>query len=256
MKKILTRIKKTIISLNSLVEDFIMVNGKNELKASQIINTILFVLLFPAVILFLADDWFSIEGWIFSIWFIVMTLSIGIYLYRKDPALLAERSKMPGTGNQKEWDKYLLSIFYLLFVVWIIIMPLDAKRYGWTAYFPVWLKVLGRVALLPSFFFLYRSVVENTFASTMVRIQPERKQYVISTGVYGFVRHPLYLGDLFMLLGVPMLLGSIYGLIISLISICLMAVRIIGEEKMLVDELEGYESYKKKVRYRLIPFIW
>lgn len=233
-----------------------MANEKYKLTVVQIISTIIFVLLFPAVILFLAGDWFWIEGWIFSIWFSVMCLTIGIYLYRNDPALLAERSKMPGADNQKEWDKYLLSILYLVFVAWIVIMPLDAKRYGWTTYFPVWLKVLGGMALLPSFFLLYRSVVENTFASTLVRIQTERKQYVISTGVYGFVRHPMYLGDLFLLVGAPLLLGSIYGLIISLISIFLMAVRIIGEERMLVNELEGYEDYKKKVRYRLIPFIW
>ncbi|MDR3600775.1 MAG: isoprenylcysteine carboxylmethyltransferase family protein [Desulfosporosinus sp.] len=90
----------------------------------------------------------------------------------------------------------------------------------------------------------------------MVRIQIERKQHVISTGVYGFVRHPMYLGNLFMLVGAPLMLGSIYGLIIGLIAIFLMAGRIIGEERMLVNELEGYEDYKKKVRYRLIPFVW
>lgn len=135
-------------------------------------------------------------------------------------------------------------------------MPLDAKRYGWTAYFPVCLKVLGGVALLPALYFLYRSTVENTFASTLVRMQKERKQHVISTGVYGFVRHPMYLGGLLMWLGAPLLLGSIYGLMISLILTPLVAFRIIGEEKMLVNELEGYEEYKKKVRYRLIPFVW
>jgi hypothetical protein len=89
-----------------------MANEKYKLTAVQIIYTIIFILLFPAVILFLAGDWFWIEGWIFSIWFIVMSLTVGIYLCRNDPALLAERSKMPGTDNQKEWDKYLLSILY------------------------------------------------------------------------------------------------------------------------------------------------
>ena len=89
-----------------------MANEKRKLTVVQIISTIIFVLLFPAVILFLAGDWFWIEGWIFSIWFSVMCLTIGIYLYRNDPALLAERSKMPGADNQKEWDKYLLSILY------------------------------------------------------------------------------------------------------------------------------------------------
>ena len=80
-------------------------------------------------------------------------------------------------------------------------MPLDAKRYGWSPYFPVWLKVVGGVCLLPFLFFLYQSVAENTFASTMVRIQTERKQHVISTGVYGVVRHPMYFGNSFLLEG-------------------------------------------------------
>lgn len=149
-----------------------------------------------------------------------------------------------------------MSILYLAFLAWLIIMPLDAKRYGWTAYFPVWLKVLGVVTLLPALYFLYRSTVENTFASTLVRIQKERKQHVISTGVYGFVRHPMYLGGLLMWTGAPLLLGSFNGLIITLILTPLIVFRIIGEEKMLVNELEGYEDYKKKVRYRLVPFVW
>ena len=185
-----------------------------------------------------------------------MTLSIGFYLYRYDPALLAERSKKPGSDNQKGWDKYFEIVAFSLLIVWIIIMPLDAKRYAWSPCFSVWLKVAGGVALLPALYFLFQSVATNTFASTMVRIQTERKQHVISTGVYGFVRHPMYLGNSFMLAGAPLMLGSIYGLIIGFMGIFLMAGRIIGEERMLVNELEGYEDYKQKVKYRLIPFIW
>jgi len=185
-----------------------------------------------------------------------MVLSNYIYLYQHDPALLAERSKTPGSDNQKQWDKYLLTGAYLMAFVWFIIMPLDAKRFGWSPTFPVWLKVLGGVALLPALYLIYRVTVENTFLSTLVRIQTERKQQVISTGVYGFVRHPLYLGVLLMLLGAPLLVGSIYGLIICLIAVFVLVGRIIGEEKMLVNELEGYEDYKKKVIYRLIPFVW
>jgi protein-S-isoprenylcysteine O-methyltransferase Ste14 len=120
----------------------------------------------------------------------------------------------------------------------------------------VWLKVLGGVALLPALYLIERATIENTYLSTLVRIQSERKQHVISTGVYSIVRHPLYLGCLLMMLGAPLLMGSIYGLIISLIGLVVLAGRIIGEEKMLTDELEGYEAYKQKVRYRLIPFVW
>ena len=143
-----------------------------------------------------------------------------------------------------------------MWLAWFILMPLDAERFGWSPAFPVWLKVVGVAALLPALYFIYRATVDNTFLSTMVRIQTDRKQQVISTGVYSFVRHPLYLGVLLMLFGAPLLLGSIFGEIIGLIAVVVLVGRIIGEEKMLVNELEGYEDYKKKVKYRLIPFVW
>jgi protein-S-isoprenylcysteine O-methyltransferase Ste14 len=179
-----------------------------------------------------------------------------MYLYWKDPALLAERSKAPGSDNQEKWDKYLVIGIYFMALVWFIIMPLDAKRFGWSPISPVWLKVLGGVALLPALYLIYQATVENTYLSTLVRIQTDRKQHVISTGVYGFVRHPLYLGCLLMILGAPLLLGSMYGFIIGVIAIIVLVGRIIGEENMLVNGLEGYEEYKKKVKYRLVPFVW
>ena len=221
-----------------------------------IFGAIITILIFPAVILFLSGDWPWLEGWIFSLWFVAMVLSNMIYLYWKDPALLAERSKAPGSDNQKQWDKYLLTVIYFIAIVWLIIMPLDAKRFGWSPMFPVWLKVVGGVALIPALYLIYQATVENTYLSTLVRIQTDRKQHVISTGVYGFVRHPLYLGCLLMMLGAPLLLGSLYGLLISLIGLILVGGRIIGEEKTLVSELDGYADYKQKVKYRLIPFVW
>jgi protein-S-isoprenylcysteine O-methyltransferase Ste14 len=221
-----------------------------------IFSSIVTILIFPAVILFVSGDWLWPEGWIFGLWCDAMVLSNMVYLYRNDPALLVERSKAPGSDNQKTWDKYLLTLIYLMAIIWFILMPLDAKRLGWSPAFPVWLKVLGGLILLPALYMIYRATVENTYLSTLVRIQTDRKQQVISTGVYGFVRHPLYLGCMIMLFGAPLLLGSLYGLIIALIDLMVLAGRIMGEERMLDNELEGYTEYKKRVKYRLIPFIW
>ena len=234
-----------------------MEQATNKMPVGRFIfGSIITTLIFPAVILFLSGDWLWLEGWIFSLWFDAMVLSNVIYLYLKDPALLAERSKAPGSDNQKQWDKYLLIVIYLWALLWFILMPLDAKRFGWSPVFPVWVKVLGGVALFPALYLIYQATVENNYLSTLVRIQTERKQHVISTGVYGFVRHPLYLGCLLMVLGAPLLLGSLYGFIIGFIGVLVVAGRIIGEENMLVNELEGYEEYKKKVKYRLVPFVW
>lgn len=235
---------------------YIMAAENNSLTLGKIIFTFVYILIFPALLLFLSGDWMWLEGWIFSIWFTVLCFSTIIHLYRHDPALLAERYKQPGQGNQKGWDRYVVYGLMIGFIAWIVIMPLDAKRYSWTAYFPLWIKVLGMILLLFSFFFFYRSYADNTFVSALVRIQAERKQRVVSTGVYGFVRHPMYLGGILLFIGTPMLLGSIYGMIIGLAMLFLLAGRIIGEEKMLVNELEGYAEYKNKVRYRLFPYIW
>jgi protein-S-isoprenylcysteine O-methyltransferase Ste14 len=233
-----------------------MTTDNKKITVSKIIFTFIYVMMFPALLLFLSGDWLWIEGWLFSIWFIALCDTTIIYLYRRDPALLAERYRKSGTANQKGWDKYVVFWLFIGFITWIVIMPLDAKRYAWTTYFPLSLRILGGVELMFSFFFLYRSYTDNTFLSPLVRIQTERKQKLVSTGVYGFVRHPMYLGAGLLFIGTPMLLGSLYGIIIGLLLLFLLAGRITGEEKMLVNELEGYADYKKKVKYRLIPLIW
>jgi protein-S-isoprenylcysteine O-methyltransferase Ste14 len=233
-----------------------METEKNKMTAARMIFTAIYILIFPALILFLSGDWFWIEGWIFNIWFIALCAMTIIYLYRNDPALLAERYKKPGTANQKGWDKYVVYGLVLGFMLWIAIMPLDAKRYEWSAGFPLLVKILGGIGLLKSSFLFYRSYADNTFVSPLVRIQAERKQQVVSTGVYRFVRHPMYLGGILLFIGTPMLLGSIYGALIGALIAFLLVARIIGEEKMLVNELDGYTDYRKKVKYRLIPFIW
>jgi protein-S-isoprenylcysteine O-methyltransferase Ste14 len=221
-----------------------------------VLNLLTSALFFPAITLLLAGNWHWVEGWIFALWFDVMILFNLIYLYWKDPALLAERTKAPGSANQKSWDKYLMISIFAIALLWFIVLPLDAERFHWSPDFPIWLKILGDVALIPALYLIERATIDNTYLSAIVRLQRERKQHVITTGVYGFVRHPLYLGCALMMFGAPLLVGSVYGLIISLIGLLVLAGRIIGEEKMLVEELEGYEEYKKKVKYRLIPFIW
>ncbi|NVO01679.1 MAG: isoprenylcysteine carboxylmethyltransferase family protein [Bacteroidetes bacterium] len=196
------------------------------------------------------------EGWIFSIWFIILCYTTIIYLYIKDPALLEERYKKPGSGNQKTWDKFVVFGLMAGFISWIVIMPLDAKRLEWTSNFPMALKIVGGLLLIFSFFFFFRSYSDNTFLSALVRIQEERKHKVITTGVYGFVRHPMYLAGSLLFVGTPLLLGSLYGIILGIMILFLLVFRIKGEEKMLINELDGYPEYKLKVKYRLIPFIW
>jgi len=229
---------------------------RKKLTPGRLVLTAIYILIFPALILILSGDWHWVEGWIFDIWFTALCATTIIYLYRQDPALLAERYRQPGAASQRSWDRYVVYGLGLGFVLWTVIMPLDAKRFGWSPDFPLWLKIIGGILLIPSSFLFFRSYADNTFVSPLVRIQSERRQRVVSTGVYGFVRHPMYLGGILLFTGVPILLGSMYGLIIGVLMSCLLVARIIGEERMLVKELDGYADYRKKVKYRLIPFIW
>lgn len=222
----------------------------------KIIFALLYILLFPVLFFVLSGDVAWPEGWIFCIWFIVLCYATILYLYREDPALLEERYKQPGTGNQETWDRFVIYGIMVGFTIWIVIIPLDARRFEWSPPFPVWLEVVGLALLIGSFFLFFRSYTDNTFLSPLVRIQDDRKQQVVSTGVYGLVRHPMYLGGILMFLGAPLLLGSSYGFIAGLALTILLMARIVGEERMLARQLEGYREYMQKVRYRLVPFLW
>lgn len=233
-----------------------MTEEKNKISTAKIIFSIIYLSMYPVLLLFLAGDWYWTEGWIYNVWYLIFSFSIIIYLCLKDPALLTERMKKLGTGNQKPWDRYFIYLLTIGYFIWYAIMPLDAKRFEWTVNFPLWLEAVGGFELLLSFYFFFRSIADNTFASYMIRVQTERNQQVVSTGVYAIVRHPMYLGAIFMFMGAPMLLGSKFGILAGLLLSFLFIIRIFGEEKVLTEGLEGYSDYKKKVKYRLIPYIW
>lgn len=222
----------------------------------KVVFALVFVLLFPALIIALSGDVTWTEGWIFSVWFILLCYTTILYLQKKDPALLEERYQKPGAGNQEGWDRFVVYGLALGFSLWIIIMPLDAKRFGWSPTFPLSLQILGGAVLIGSFFLFFRSYTDNTYLSPLVRVQEDREQQVVSTGVYGFVRHPMYLGAILMFLGAPLLLGSVFGVVVGLALTLLLMARIRGEEAMLTRDLDGYREYTQKVRYRLVPHLW
>jgi protein-S-isoprenylcysteine O-methyltransferase Ste14 len=229
---------------------------KNKLTIGQIIFLLIYPLIYPALTLGLAGDWLWVEGWLWAGSLVAVIYISCIYLSIKDPALLKERLQMPGSKNQKSWDKILITIFFIGFLVWLVVMPLDAKRFGWSPEFPLWLKIIGGIATLIAWVLTFLVLRENTFASSLVRIQAERKQKVISTGPYSIVRHPMYAGGLLWLFGTPLLLGSLYGLLIAFLLLGWLVIRTLKEEQMLKEELEGYESYTQKVKYRFIPKVW
>jgi protein-S-isoprenylcysteine O-methyltransferase Ste14 len=234
--------------------------GFPELKLSrsflQVLFSIFFLLILSALLMLLAGDQSWTEGWIFSALFFLLNCSTVIYLYAKDPELLNERFGSPVQSEQKNWDKILTFFLIIGFVIWFVIMPLDARRFGWSPAFHRGIKVLGGVLYVLSSIVFFNAYRENTFAAPVVKMQRERGQKVISTGLYGIVRHPMYLGGTLLFIGVPLLLGSVYGLGVGIMLSVVLALRSIGEEEMLRQELAGYDDYMKKVRWRLLPFVF
>ena len=222
----------------------------------KLILTALYLFLWPALILFLAGDWRWREGWILGGWFLAVCGSTIAWLYRKDPALLAERYRMPGSGGQSRRDQIIVYLLVLGFIVWIVLMPLDARRFRWTPRQPLAVEVIGGALLALSWLLLFRSFTDNTFLSPLARIQTERGHRVVSTGVYGLVRHPMYLGAILMFVGGPLVTGAASALAVGVALSLLLAVRIVSEEELLAIGLSGYDDCRRRVPYRLLPFVW
>jgi protein-S-isoprenylcysteine O-methyltransferase Ste14 len=194
-------------------------------------------------------------GWAFMIMFFSFTVAASIWLFKQNPDLLKERMEGLSKADEKSWDKVLMTVIAIVFFAWLVFMPLDAVRFGWSQ-MPTWVQIMGAVILLCSFCVFYLAYRANPYLSPAIRIQKDRGQQVVSSGPYRYVRHPLYAGFMLFVPGTSLLLGSWYGLIIGLVLVALTACRAVMEERALRDELKGYEEYMTKVKYRLIPFIW
>jgi protein-S-isoprenylcysteine O-methyltransferase Ste14 len=195
------------------------------------------------------------SAWIFLILFFGSAVWITRMLARNDPALLAERLKPLVQKDQPVWDRVFISTFVLFFILWLVLIALDAARFRWSSV-PRWLQTVGAFGLVLSMWMQYSVFRENTFLAPVVKIQAERGHRVISTGPYAVVRHPMYSAALILLVAVPLLLGSWWGLAATLVLAGLLVVRTIFEEKELDSRLEGYSAYRKRVRSRLVPGLW
>ena len=231
-------------------------NNTVTVPLSKVIGSLFHLLILPAMLFLFAGDWRWIEGWVYSAIFLLMSYGILVYLYFHDPALLNERFKSPVQETQKRWDKVLLLLFFVEFLIWFAIMPLDARRFRWSPTFPLWLRATGALLQIVATYIVFAAMRENTFAAPVVKMQKERGQKVISTGLYAVVRHPMYAGATLLFISGPLLLGSLVGLALALLLIATIAARAFGEEAMLKQELEGYSDYMRKVKWRIIPYVF
>jgi protein-S-isoprenylcysteine O-methyltransferase Ste14 len=220
-----------------------------KLLFSALIKLILGLVLI-GVLLFLPAWTFAYpNAWLFlALLFVPMTL-MGVLLFVKAPALLEKRL------NNKEKERTqqgVIALSGLLFPIGFIVSALDF-RFAWSRV-PLWLVVLSSVLFLLGYGLYAEVMRENAYLSRTVEVQQGQK--VISTGLYGMVRHPMYLATLLMFLPLPLILGSFWGLIVFAFYPMIIVIRIFNEEKVLCKGLEGYADYRKKVKYRLLPFIW
>ena len=220
----------------------------------QVLETIGFFVVFALALFLPAGTLAWRAGWVFLLLFFGFYLMVTMWLYTHNPGLMQERTRL-STSDQQGWDKILFPLMEIFFIVWLIFISLDAARFHWSSV-PLWLQMVGTLVLLCSFYFLFRTFRENSYLSPVVRVQEERGHTVVSSGLYHYVRHPMYTAILVFIVGTSLLLGSWYGLIFVIICMAILARRAVLEERTLRADLPGYSSYMAQVKYRFIPYIW
>jgi protein-S-isoprenylcysteine O-methyltransferase Ste14 len=192
------------------------------------------------------------QAWVFILVFLSSVNTIGVYLSLKDPVLLERRKYVGPAAEQNKTQRIIMSLAIFAIITLLVFCALD-HRLAWSPV-SIYVSLIGDalVALgLLINFFVFR---ENSFGGSTVQIFGDQK--VISTGPYALMRHPMYLGVLVMLTGVPLALGSWAGLTILALALPALIFRILDEEQLLKKDLPGYLEYTHKVRYRLVPYLW
>lgn len=207
-------------------------------------------LLLVTTLLFLpAGSFCYFNGWLFIGLLFVPMLILGAVMLFKAPHLLQKRLNAKET---EKTQKGVVALSGILFLCGFIVAGLDF-RFGWSAV-PLWAVIVSSVVLLVSYALYGEVMRENAYLSRTVEVQED--QIVIDTGLYGIVRHPMYAVTVWLFLSIPVVLGSWWSLLCFLPYVAVIAVRIRNEEKVLEAGLKGYPEYKKRVKYRLFPFIW
>ncbi|MDT5153716.1 MAG: hypothetical protein QOI01_5449 [Mycobacterium sp.] len=192
------------------------------------------------------------QAWVFIAVFVVTTSGPSIYLAVKDPAALQRRMHAGPTAETRPAQRIAISATVLAVVALLVVSALD-HRFGWSSV-PLAMITLGNVLVAVGLLVAQLVVVQNRYASATITVEAD--QELASTGLYGLVRHPMYVGDLVMIIGTPLALDSYWGLAVLIPGLLALAARIVDEEKMLSAELAGYDEYTQKVRYRLLPDVW
>jgi protein-S-isoprenylcysteine O-methyltransferase Ste14 len=216
--------------------------------ASTLIGLAVFGLLvfWPAGTL---DYW---QGWAFIAVFAAATTIPSLYLAATDPAALRRRMQAGPAAETRPLQKLIISFAFVSLGATIMVSALDF-RFGWSSV-PTAISVIGDVLVALGLGIAMLVVIQNSYASANITV--ESGQELVSTGLYGLVRHPMYFGNVVLMVGIPLALGSYWGLLFLIPGLAVLAIRIFDEEKVLTQDLAGYPDYAQKVQYRLLPYVW
>jgi len=225
---------------------------KQNLTLRALVGILITVVIF-GVPLFLSawtlDYW---QAWLFLIVFSIATAQHGLYLAKNDPALLERRMRVGPAAEKRPAQRIIMVYVIVAFFLTLVMSGID-HRLGWSRV-PALVVLIGDGMIALSFVFFYLVCRENSFASATIEVVEGQK--VISTGLYQYVRHPMYAAALLMWLGIPLALGSSWSVVIVVLSLPILNWRIVDEEKCLATNLKGYTEYCDKIKYRLIPGLY
>jgi protein-S-isoprenylcysteine O-methyltransferase Ste14 len=221
--------------------------------AVQSIGSMVFGLVFFGLALFLPAWTFRYwQGWAFIAVFMVATLGPSLYIAIKFPEALQRRMHGGPTAETRPAQRIAITAIVGSVVAVLVTSALD-HRFGWSSV-PLPVTVAGYVLVFAGLTIAQIVIIGNNYAAANITVEPD--QTLVSTGLYGLIRHPMYFGTAVMMLGTPLALGSWWGLLVLIPAQAALAMRINDEEKMLTEELSGYREYRTTVPYRLVPHVW
>jgi protein-S-isoprenylcysteine O-methyltransferase Ste14 len=192
------------------------------------------------------------QAWVFLAVFALATWIPSVYLIRTNPAALERRMRAGPFAETRTLQRILVTFLFISFLAMFVVSALD-HRFGWSPV-PASVSLIGDVLVATGLGVAMLVIIQNSYAAANITV--ETGQQLVSTGLYGLVRHPMYTGNVILMVGVPLALGSYWGLIFVPPGLVVLALRIRDEEGLLEQELSGYREYEQQVHYRLVPYVW
>ena len=216
------------------------------------VGLVILVLVMAAAIFGAAGTLHYWQGWMFLACYFAASIAVTLYLARRDPALLARRMRGGPWAEKEPTQRVIMSIASAGFIALLVLPGLD-HRFGWS-HMPAAVAIAGVLLMLLGWLGIFRVFQENSFTSSTIELAADQR--VISTGPYAVIRHPMYTAALLMFLGMPISLGSWWGVLVVVALLPPMIWRLLDEEHFLSRNLPGYVAYQNRVRYRLVPHVW